>query len=678
MISNVSDIESQKQKDSSKKLIEDVDLKSKEISWLIDNLPITVFRVANDSSWSMDYISKDVEKLTGYSNMDFINQKLLWTDIVFPEDIQKHNTVLQKAVKNKTSLQVEYRIKKSDGSTVYIQEQATPVIDDKGKLIYLEGVFLDVTQQVIRQEDSRRVIVKSIPKPSFAYFVDSSRKINCISDYFVEVCHLKSENDLVGMSPSEIIESSTLIQGTNGTNSTSKTKSLAEKVLETGEAVYDLEGSVKLRGAEKALLVICSAVPIKDEAGIIVGSLTVLTDMTEMKEKEKEVKDLLDYTNICLKDLGEGIRGVSEGDLDAHLEKLKDDDFGDTFDEFNKLVINLKSVIENILADMLTTLEEAKQSEEAVGQMNMGMQQISTASEQIATGSENLSRHAGTAASDIKASEVIFKKLSESSTKSSSYASQAGKTSDEAQGLSNMALEEVEQLVTEISKLGDIVHSLDDAVNNIGAVTGKIKSIADQTNLLALNAAIEAARAGEYGRGFAVVADEVRKLAADSRKSTDEINEIVTNVQKETKKVTEAINTADGQAKTGSKNIKQALNKSQEIATAVATINSMLIELDRLSDEGLDKIENIEKSISETASTAEENAASSEETSAAIEEQTAAMQQVSTAVQNVSELAQKTVDVLLENFKVSGEQTNNQPSFGKPQHFNRINNSKLY
>ncbi|KKG18326.1 methyl-accepting chemotaxis protein, partial [Methanosarcina sp. 2.H.T.1A.15] len=390
----------------------------------------------------------------------------------------------------------------------------------------------------------------------------------------------------------------------------------------------------------------------------------------------KEVKDLLDYTNICLKDLGEGIRGVSEGDLDAHLEKLKDDDFGDTFDEFNKLVINLKSVIETILNDMLTTLEEARQSEEAVGQMNMGMQQISTASEQIATGSENLSRHAGTAASDLKASEIIFKKLSESSTKSSSYASQAGKTSDEAQGLNNMALEEVEQLVAEISNLGTIVHSLDDAVNNIGAVTGKIKSIADQTNLLALNAAIEAARAGEYGRGFAVVADEVRKLAADSRKSTDEINGIVTNVQKETRKVTEAINTADGQAKTGSKNIKQALNKSQEIATAVATINSMLIELDRLSEEGLDKIENIEKSISETASTAEENAASSEQTSAAIEEQTAAMQQVSTAVQNVNSLAQKTVDVLLENFKVSGEPKTSQPSSGKPQSFNRTGNFK--
>lgn len=236
----------------------------------------------------------------------------------------------------------------------------------------------------------------------------------------------------------------------------------------------------------------------------------------------------------------------------------------------------------------------------------------------------------------------------------------------------------MEQLVAGISQLGDIVHSLDDAVNNIGAVTGKIKSIADQTNLLALNAAIEAARAGEYGRGFAVVADEVRKLAADSRKSTDEINEIVTNVQKETRKVTDAINTADSQAKNGSKNIKQALNKSHEIVDAVATINSMLAELDRLAEEGLIKIENIDKSISETASTAEENAASSEETSAAIEEQTAAMQQVSTSVQNVSGLAQKTVNTLLENFDVSGEKNNVQPSPGKPQGFDRNKVSKIY
>jgi len=652
------DLKMVEKKNSCNNFVEDVDSAAKEISWMIDNLPVTIFRVSNESSWPIHYISKNVEKLTGYSTADFLSQSLSWSDIVFSEDIPAIDKVIEKAMRNNSPYQVEYRIKKSDGKTVFIQEQARPVKDASGNTAYIEGVFLDVTPQIFRREESQRAIVSSIPAPSLALYVDASGKIKYINDYFLEVCKFKSADDAVGKTPSELLD-------------TSSRRTIAEKVMETGEGVYNVEKSFKFKGLERPLFTVLSAVPIRDEANIIVGSLTVITDMTEMKDREKEVEDLLDYTSSCLKDLGGGIRRISEGDLDAHLEKLKNDDFGQTFDEFNKLVTNLKAVIENILADMLTTLEEARQSEEAVNQMTMGMHQISTAAEQIATGSENLSRHAGTAASDIKASEEIFKKLSESSTRSSSYASQAGKTSEEAQGLSNMALEEVEQLVAEISKLGDIVHALDDAVNNIGAVTGKIKSIADQTNLLALNAAIEAARAGEYGRGFAVVADEVRKLAADSRKSTDEINEIVTSVQKETRKVTEAINTADVQAKAGSKNIKQALNKSHEIATAVATIDSMLAELEKFAEEGLDKIENIGKSISEAASTAEENAASSEQTSAAIEEQTAAMQQVSTAVQDVSGLAQKTVDTLLENFNVSGEEKSSQPSSGKPQGFNR-------
>jgi len=492
-------------------------------------------------------------------------------------------------------------------------------------------------------------------------------RVKYTNDYFLRLHKFKSVDQAVGMEVHEFLETA------------NNDKTITEKVIESGNAVYSLEADVKFKVLDKPLFSLVSSVPVIDDSGAMMGVLTIVTDLTEMKQKEKEAQDLLDYANTCMKDIGGSLRKIGEGDLEtSHLEKIKDDDFGKTFDDFNKFVDNLKFLIENALKDMTQTLEEAKRAEEAANQMNIGMQQISTAAEQISTGAENLSRYASTASSDVKSSQEIFKKLNQSSNQSSNYASQVGKTSEEAQGLGNLALEDLGQFAAEVSKLGNIVQSLDSAVDNIGTVTGKIKSIADQTNLLALNAAIEAARAGEHGRGLAVVADEVRKLAADSRKSTDDINGIVTNVQKETQKVTEAIAKAQASVETGNKNIKQALSKSHEIVDAVNTINTMLTELDRLAEEGLVKIESIDKSISEAASTAEENAASSEETSAAIQEQTAALQQVNASAQNVSNYAQKTVDTLMESFKISLEEESGQHSTGKLQNFEKKGSRKAY
>ena len=121
---------------------------------LVENLPSVVYKGYKD--WSVDFVDEKIEALTGYSMSEFNSRRMKWSDLVVDEDLADARESFIKALKTDKSYAREYRIKTKGKGTLWIQERAMILCDEKGEIDYVSGVFFDVTEQKRAQEALRK------------------------------------------------------------------------------------------------------------------------------------------------------------------------------------------------------------------------------------------------------------------------------------------------------------------------------------------------------------------------------------------------------------------------------------------------------------------------------------------------------------------------------------------
>lgn len=100
---------------------------------------------------SIDFYGDQIETATGYSRQDFQSRKVIWTDLIVPEDRPRVKDIFVASLKGDKTYTRQYRIKVRSGEVLWIQEWSQIVCSDNGQVDHVTGIIVDITDAKIQE-----------------------------------------------------------------------------------------------------------------------------------------------------------------------------------------------------------------------------------------------------------------------------------------------------------------------------------------------------------------------------------------------------------------------------------------------------------------------------------------------------------------------------------------------
>jgi PAS domain S-box-containing protein len=125
---------------------------------LVANIPGAVYRCACDADWTMQWLSDEIEVISGYPASDFIASTVrTFASVIEPDDREQVERSVMEAVEAGRPYTLEYRIRRRDGDVRWVLERGQAQEAGDGRR-WLDGAIFDITarraaEQALRERE---------------------------------------------------------------------------------------------------------------------------------------------------------------------------------------------------------------------------------------------------------------------------------------------------------------------------------------------------------------------------------------------------------------------------------------------------------------------------------------------------------------------------------------------
>lgn len=175
---------------------------------IVQNSPTILYRLKGIPSFPLIYISHNITKFN--HSPDSLTDSTQWIEtLVMPEDQEKVQSAMERLMEPSVEgASIEFRLRTDASSFRWVENRYTPVRDNEGRLIEIEGIIIDITERKAAEEKIATLartdgLTGLANRATFTErlrqaFSASQRGAKPFAVLFMDLDHFKTINDTMG------------------------------------------------------------------------------------------------------------------------------------------------------------------------------------------------------------------------------------------------------------------------------------------------------------------------------------------------------------------------------------------------------------------------------------------------------------------------------------------------